>query len=130
VSHDPLSQPRRVRITSQHHSEARDIAAELAAIARSGRVLSGSLTERLTRCGKSNCSCHKDPPRLHGPYWQWTRKVSSKSIGRWMSVEQHDDLAPWIENHRRMKELVTRLEELGARAVDSDPRWQRKRPIK
>jgi hypothetical protein len=21
-----------------------------------------------------NCACHADPPRLHGPYRQWTRK--------------------------------------------------------
>jgi hypothetical protein len=32
-----------------------------------------------------------DPPRLHGPYWQWTRKVAAKTICRWLSAEQHRD---------------------------------------
>jgi hypothetical protein len=28
-----------------------------------------------------------DPPRLHGPYWQWTRKVAARTICRWLSPE-------------------------------------------
>jgi hypothetical protein len=28
-------------------------------------VLPGSITERRTRCGRRNCGCHADPPRLH-----------------------------------------------------------------
>jgi hypothetical protein len=34
-------------------------------IARSGRVLPGSISERRTRCGRANCACHGDLPRLH-----------------------------------------------------------------
>jgi hypothetical protein len=115
-----------VRVSPEHRSEAQAIATELAAIARSGMVLSGSLTERRTRCGRANCACHADPPRLHGPYWQWTRKVANKTVGRWMSAEQRDDFEPWIDNNRKMKELLARLEALGAEAVGDDPRWERR----
>ena len=52
-------------------------------------VLPGSITERRTRCGRRNCGCHADPPRLHGPYWQWTRKIAAKTICRWLSNDQH-----------------------------------------
>jgi hypothetical protein len=116
-----------VRVAVGHQAEAAKIAAELAAIARSGMVLPGSITERRTRCGRRNCGCHADPPRLHGPYWQWTRKVAAKTICRWLNAEQHDDYQAWIANDRRLHELVARLETLGAAALDADPRWQRQR---
>ncbi|HYA68954.1 MAG TPA: DUF6788 family protein, partial [Acidimicrobiales bacterium] len=61
-----------VRMDKAHAFEARQIAAEMAAIAKAG-VLPGSIVERRTRCGKSNCACHGEEPKLHGPYYQWTR---------------------------------------------------------
>ncbi len=66
------------------------------------------------------------PPRLHGPYWQWTRKVAAKTICRWLSPDQQHDYQAWIDNDRRLRELLTRLEALGAAALDADPRWQRR----
>ncbi len=120
-----LCHPEAVRVAASHQAEARQIAAELAAIARSGKVLPGSITERRTRCGHRNCACHADPPRLHGPYWQWTRKIAAKTICRWLSPEQHHDYQAWIDNDRRLRELLTRLEALGTAALEADPRWQR-----
>src|SRR5215472_7620722 len=61
-----LCHPEAVRVAASHQAEARKIAAELAAIARTGMVLPGSITERRTRCGHRNCACHADPPRLRG----------------------------------------------------------------
>ena len=72
-----LCHPGTVRVADEHQARARQIATELAKIARTGMVLPGSLTERHTRCGHPNCACHADPPRRHGPYWQWTRKVAA-----------------------------------------------------
>jgi hypothetical protein len=116
-----------VRVAPAHQAQAREIAAELAKIARTGMVLPGSITERRTRCGHASCGCHADPPRLHGPYRQWTRKVAAKTICRWLSPEQHHDYQTWISNDRRLRELLTQLEALGATALDADPRWQRQR---
>src|SRR5579864_5765745 len=123
-----LCHPETVRVAASHQAEAEKIAAELAAIASSGMVLPGSMTQRRTRCGRGNCGCHADPPRLHGPYWQWTRKVAAKTICRWLSADQHQDYQPWIDNDRRLRELVARLEALGAAALDADPRWERQTP--
>ena len=120
-----LCHPETVRVAPSHQAEATQIAAELAAIAATGMVLPGSITQRRTRCGRPNCGCHADPPRLHGPYWQWTRKVAAKTIGRWLSAGQHDDYQPWIDNDRRLRELLARLEALGAAALEADPRWDR-----
>src|SRR6266705_413116 len=121
-----LCHPDAVRVAASHQAEAQAIAAELAAIAGSGMVLPGSITERRTRCGHRNCGCRADPPRLHGPYWQWTRKVAARTICRWLSPEQHHDYPTWIDNDRRLRELLTRLETLGAAALEADPRWQRR----
>ena len=113
-----LCHPETVRVAASHQAEAKKIAAELAAIASSGIVLPGSITERRTRCGRPNCGCHADPPRLHGPYWQWTRKVAAKTICRWLTADQRRDYAEWIDNDRRLHELLARLE---------DPRHRRPR---
>src|SRR6266481_5259164 len=117
-----LCHPEAVRVAASHRTEATKIAAELAAIARSGMVLPGSITERRTRCGHRNCGCRADPPRLHGPYWQWTRKVAAKTVGRWLSPGQNQDYQAWIGNDRRLRELLTRLETLGIAAFEADPR--------
>ncbi len=121
-----LCHPEAVRVAASHQAEAQKIAAEMAAIARSGMVLPGSITERRTRCGHRNCACRADPPRLHGPYWQWTRKVAARTVCRWLSLGQRCDYQAWIDNDRRLRELLARLETLGAAALETDPRWQRK----
>src|SRR6266496_223799 len=120
-----LCHPETVRVAASHRAEAMKIAAELAAIAGTGLVLPGSITERRTRCGHRNCACHADPPRLHGPYWQWTRKVAARTVCRWLSHGQRHDYQAWIDNDRRLHDLLARLEALGAAALEADPRWQR-----
>ena len=121
-----LCHPEAVRVAASHRAEAGKIAAEFAAIARTGMVLPGSITERRTRCGHRNCACHADPPRLHGPYWQWTRKVAARTICRWLSADQRHDYQAWIDNDRRLRDLLARLEALGTAALEADPRWQRR----
>jgi hypothetical protein len=40
----------------------------------------------------------------------------------WLSVDQHGDYTPWIDNDRRLRELLARLEALGTAAFEGDPR--------
>ena len=56
---------------ASYQKQYRALAAQLGAF---GYIASGSLAQRYNRCGKANCACHADPPRLHGPYWQWTAR--------------------------------------------------------
>ena len=121
-----LCHPETVRVAAIHQAEAEKIAAEFAAIAGTGMVLPGSITQRRTRCGHSRCGCHADPPRLHGPYWQWTRKVAARTVCRWLSPDQQHDYQAWINNDRRLRELLARLEALGAAALEADPRGHRR----
>ncbi len=108
--------------TPAQRAEAKRIARALAEV---GFVLPGTMTERLTRCGHANCHCHADPPVLHGPYHQWTRKVSAKTVTKTMSDEQLADYRPWFDEQRRLRSLVGELEILSLSIVEADPRWER-----
>jgi hypothetical protein len=108
--------------TTGQQARATAIAAELASL---GLALPGTLIERHVRCGKPSCRCHADPPALHGPYWQWTRKVAGKTITRLVPDEQLGDYQQWLDNHRRLRALVTELEELTLAIADTSPHRKR-----
>jgi hypothetical protein len=117
--------PQTVPVTAAHQAEAGKIAAGLAAIAATGKILPGSVTQRRTRCGRPGCACHAGPPRLHGPYRQWTRKAAAKTACRWLTPGQQHDYQARTDNGRRLRELLTRLEAPGATALDAGPRRKR-----
>ena len=108
--------------TPAQQARAKAIAAEIAAL---GFALPGTLADRMTRCGRPNCGCHADPPRLHGPYHQWTRKKNGRTATRILDDDQLADYAPWFDNHRRLRELIAELEELSLAITEADPRWNR-----
>ena len=109
-----------MKLDPSQRQEARQIAAELARLARSADVLPGTITQRHTRCGRRNCACHNDPPRLHGPYWHWTRKIANKTVGRYLSKDQAQQSQRWIDNDRRIRELLARLEAIGIQRLEAD----------
>jgi hypothetical protein len=113
VSPTPSQQTQVARITDQ--------------LAELGFILPGTLTERPMRCGRANCRCHADPPQLHGPYHQWTRKVAGKTVTRFLTDDQLADYAGWFDNQRRLRSLVQQLQALSLAIVEDDPRWN-KRP--
>lgn len=94
-------------------------------LASLGFCLPGSVVVRTGRCGKASCSCRSDPPRLHGPFRSWTRKVAGKTVTRLLSEDQMADYQVLFDNHRRLKELVHDLEELSLALVEGDPHWRR-----
>ena len=110
---------------SQPQDHAARIAAELAGL---GLALPGSLMQRHVRCGRAGCRCHHDPPQLHGPYWHWTRKRAGKTISRLVPDDQVDDYRQWLDNHRRLRELVTELEDLTLAVADQRSGYQPRRP--
>jgi hypothetical protein len=109
--------------TTDQQDRAAGIAAELASL---GLALPGTLTQRHVRCGRANCRCHADPPVLHGPYWQWTRKIGGKTVTRLVPDEQLDDYRQWLDNDRRLRALVAELEALTLAIADADPRARRR----
>ena len=112
--------------TPAQQARAAAIAAEITArLAGLPFALPGTLAGRKTRCGYPGCRCHADPPQRHGPYHQWTRKKNGKTATRILTDEQLADYGPWFDNHRRLRQLITELEELSLAITEADPRWNR-----
>ena len=87
----------------------RELARQLAGI---GYIAAGSIALRPGRCGKANCACHADPPRLHGPYWHVTQTINGRTINRRLTPEQAGLYSEWIGNDRRAKEILARMREV------------------
>lgn len=100
--------------------QARQLTNELTQLLRTGKILPGSIQQRHTFCGRAGCACQTDPPRPHGPYWQWTRKVKGKTVTRRLSAEQIERYRPWIENDHRLRELTTALEAINIERLEAE----------
>src|SRR6266540_5005531 len=87
---EPMPEP-----TAKARRALQRLTSELADV---GFALPGSLTERHMRCGKPGCRCKADPPQLHGPYLQWTRKVGGKTVTVRLSDAQAKLLRRWLHN--------------------------------
>ncbi len=111
--------------TPDQQARAAAIAAEIAALTAASFALPGTLADRMTRCGRPNCRCHADPPRLHGPYHQSTRKKDGKTATKILTDDQFADYQPWFDNHKRLRELIAELQELSLEIAENDPRWNR-----
>jgi hypothetical protein len=112
--------------TPAQQARAQAIAAEITALlASAGFALPGTIADRMTRCGHPGCRCHADPPQLHGPYHQWTRKKNGRTSTRILTDDQLADYAPWFDNHRRIRDLITELEALSLAIAERDARWNR-----
>jgi hypothetical protein len=95
-------------------------------ITRIGFVLPGTLNVAMNRCGKPNCACHADPPRLHGPYITWTRKVAGKTVTRRLTPEQADRYRPWFDDNRKLRQLIAELEALSLTTAEEAEGWGKK----
>ena len=106
---------------------ARDqIAAQLA---QAGFALPGTLTVRAYACGKPGCRCHADPPRLHGPYAEWTRKIGGKTITRRLTPAELAEYQPLFDNAKKIRALLAELQDLTLQIIEADsPRQQGPEP--
>jgi hypothetical protein len=103
-----------MKVDARRRAKQRKLAAQLGEI---GFALPGSLTVKAYRCGKQNCRCHADPPRLHGPYAFWTRKVNNKTVTRMLNDEELVNYQPMFDNARKIRDLVSQLHDLSLELV-------------
>ena len=78
----------------------------------------GTLLKRFMSCGKPDCVCKASPPRLHGPYYQWTRKVEGKTVTVHFKREQADLVEEWIATGRRLDRIIAEMEKLSFQATE------------
>ena len=94
------------------------ITAEIAAAV--GPALPGTLTVRAYACGKLGCCCHADPPRLHGFYAEWTRKIAGKTVTRRLSPAELAEYQPLFDNARKLRALLAELQDLTLEIIETD----------
>ena len=93
--------------------------------AAAGPALPGTLTVRAHACGKPNCRCHADPPRLHGPYAEWTRKIGGTTVTRRLTPRELAEYQPLFDNARKLRALLTELQDLTLEIVQPDSNRER-----
>jgi hypothetical protein len=93
------------------------ITAEITAAA--GPALPGTLIVRAYACGKTRCRCHADPPQLHGPYAEWTRKIGGKTITRRLTEAELADWQPLFDNAKRLRALLADLQDLTLAIIEA-----------
>ena len=110
-----------MEVTAAQQAARDKITAGLTAALAAGFALPGTLTVRAYRCGKPRCRCHADPPRLHGPYNEWTRKIDGKTVTRRLTDEQLADYQPLFDNARKLRALLADLQDLTMEIVQAAP---------
>jgi hypothetical protein len=88
-----------------------------------GYVIPGTVQKRLYRCGKPNCRCMTQGI-LHGPYYQWTRKINGKTVNINLDIESAKLVKEWITNKRKLRMLCHRLEKTSMSALQISTRME------
>ncbi len=114
-----------MKLDAKTRARAKHLAAQITKVTQEGLVAQGTVIGRLTRCKRDGCRCSEDPPRLHGPFTSWTRKINNKTVTRYFNDEQMADYGPFFERAKRLRNLIAELEELGLQVIENDPRWKR-----
>lgn len=96
------------------------------ALAEIGYLRRGTVLRVFMRCGKLPCRCRATPPKLHGPYYQLTRKVRGKTVTQRLTLEEAETLGEWIANARRVDRILTQWERTSLRLTDRLLRQLRK----
>jgi hypothetical protein len=104
------------RTTTELETYERRYRALALQLADVGYIAAGSVAPRYNRCGKESCGCHADPPRLHGPYFQWTAKVNGKTVNRRLTPSQAALYSEWIGNDRQVRALIAEMRDVAAKA--------------
>lgn len=108
-----------LQLTAEQRRRQRKIITALASI---DLALPGSIEVRRTRCGKPQCRCHRDDAARHGPYIVWTRKVNARTVTKVLSEDELDGYRAWLDNSRRLRELVDELHKLTLHVVEGQQR--------
>ena len=94
-----------------------------AALGATGFALPGTILERYICCKKPGCRCTADPPQLHGPYYQWTRKIDGKTKTTLLNAEQMQRYHSWFDNAKQLRALSAKLERLSFDIANSVEDW-------
>jgi hypothetical protein len=90
-----------------------------AAVAGFELLCSGTLSQRMMKCGKPSCACATNPAARHGPYYEWARMRGGKQTRRYVSAQQAQVLRLAIDNYQQVKKLLREWEVNTERLIDA-----------
>ena len=82
-----------------------------------GFILYGTVRRHYMKCGHKGCKCHADPPQLHGPYYDWTRRVDGKTRTVRLTEDQAGIVKQWISNMRKVEKTIDQMEKISVQAA-------------
>jgi hypothetical protein len=77
----------------------------------------GTVLKRMMKCGQKRCTCHHDPAKRHGPYFEWTYKAKGKTVNVRLRPEEAPVYKAATQQYRTLKSLLIRMERLSRNAV-------------
>jgi hypothetical protein len=86
-----------------------------------GPILPGSISTARSQCGKKNCACKADPPKLHGIYYRWTGMIDGKRTTKTISKDVAKECERRIANYRAFQK---KLDQILANALSEAP-WNK-----
>ena len=68
-------------------------------------ILPGSFIFRASRCGKSNCICHKEESRLHA-FHQYNYKIDEKPVTKYIPKEYARQVERQVLTNKEFKKII------------------------
>jgi len=72
-------------------------------------LLPGSISTASSTCGKPNCACKADPPKLHGVYYRWTGVWRGKRTTITLSKTTAAECRRRIRNYHKFQNQIAKL---------------------
>ncbi len=74
-----------------------------------GPILHGCVSTLKSSCGKPNCACKANPPKLHGPYYQWSGLINGRITSRKISKDIAEECQRKINNYKKLQKKIKDL---------------------
>src|SRR6266498_4101718 len=89
-----------------------------------GPLLPGSISTARSTCGKPNCACKAQPPKLHGLYYRWPGIAEGKRTTITLTKEEAQECNQRIKNYRQIKKQVDKRLHQGLKNAP----WKKRSP--
>jgi hypothetical protein len=105
------------RLTALIRSDAQRFESLKREIVQLDYFCKGTVLKRMMKCGHKQCASHRDPDKRHGPYFECTYKIQNKTVNLRLRPEVTPLYRAAIQQSRRLKSLLGRLERLSRYAL-------------
>ena len=99
--------------------------ARLRQVATTKPVLAASLVQIAKHCGRKGCHCQQGGPKHVGHYL--TYKVQGKTRTVYVPLDLLDDVRSWIDEHKRLKNLLQEISQLTLALVKGHVQHQKRK---